>query len=93
MNHCKGSHYPDLPNPLPVILRKRMTWDGLLAFLHTQSPLHAYHEKYPEDRNRGDGNIAERFVRQLKEETGEVCKGSDPVDVEWPLALILVKKS
>jgi trans-aconitate 3-methyltransferase len=47
-----------------------------------------YHEKYPEDRNRPDGNIAERFVDQLKEETGEVCKGSDPVDVEWPLALI-----
>jgi hypothetical protein len=70
-----------------------MTWDGLLAFLRTQSPLHAYHQKYPEDCDRPEGDIAARFVRQLKEETGMECKGSDPLDVEWPVALILVKKA
>ncbi|KAI0330664.1 S-adenosyl-L-methionine-dependent methyltransferase [Cubamyces sp. BRFM 1775] len=93
-----GSHYPDLPNARPVILRKRMSWEELLGYFRTWSPLHTFHEKHPEDLQREDGDIAVRFWRKLKEEVAraegkEVPKDEDPVDIEWPLALILARRA
>ncbi|EPQ49742.1 S-adenosyl-L-methionine-dependent methyltransferase, partial [Gloeophyllum trabeum ATCC 11539] len=38
-----GNHYPHLPSPLPVILRKTMTWQNLQEYLRTWSSLHTYH--------------------------------------------------
>jgi hypothetical protein len=93
-----GTHYPSLPSPLPVILRKTLTWTDLLAYFSTQSSLYAYHERFPEDKALGgaegdQGNIAVRFWRSLKE---AVRKGGgncdDNVELEWPLALILVRR-
>ncbi|KAI0659100.1 S-adenosyl-L-methionine-dependent methyltransferase [Cubamyces menziesii] len=93
-----GSHYPDLPNARPVILRKRMSWEELLGYFRTWSPLHTFHEKHPEDLKREDGDIAVRFWRKLKEEVAraegkEVPKDEDPIDIEWPLALILARRA
>ncbi|KAJ7771208.1 S-adenosyl-L-methionine-dependent methyltransferase [Mycena olivaceomarginata] len=69
-----------------VILRKRMTWGGGLAnYLSTYSSLHRYHDRFPADRERADGDIATRFRRTLMEATASV-------EVEWPLALVVVRK-
>lgn len=86
-----------MPNPRPVILRKKMTWDDLFAYLHTFSALHTFHEKYPADLQRPEGDIAARFLKQLKEhvakeEGSELPGDSDSIDVEWPLALILARR-
>ncbi|TFK93422.1 S-adenosyl-L-methionine-dependent methyltransferase [Polyporus arcularius HHB13444] len=94
-----GAHYPALPNPRPVILRKSLTWAELMGYFRTWSPLHTYHEKYPEDLERPDGDIATRFWRTLKEEVArvekktEIPKDEDIVEIEWPLALILARKA
>ncbi|KAI0316598.1 hypothetical protein OF83DRAFT_1125935 [Amylostereum chailletii] len=89
-----GPHYPSLPDPRPVILRKRMTWDDLLAYFRTFSSLHTYLERYPDDAQNPDGDIAFRFWRTLKEKTAQEDHG-DPefIDVEWPMALMMVKKA
>lgn len=89
-----GSHHAGLPSPRPVILRKTMSWDDLLAYFRTFSSLHSYHELHPEDLKREDGDIAVRFLERLKalveSEAGAV---GDTVDVEWPLALLLARRA
>lgn len=92
-----GEHYPKLPDPRPVILRKKMTWDDLLAYLRTFSSLHTYHEKYPEDLSRPDGDIAVRFLNSLKadiaqHENKSAASIGDEVDIEWPLAVVLARR-
>ncbi|KAF9499638.1 S-adenosyl-L-methionine-dependent methyltransferase [Pleurotus eryngii] len=87
-----GDHYPLLPDPkLPVILRKRVTWTDLLAYLHTWSSLNTFQERYSSDAEHADGNIATRFWKSLKEGAA-VSNDTDEVDIEFPLALLLVKK-
>ncbi|KDQ53965.1 hypothetical protein JAAARDRAFT_136509 [Jaapia argillacea MUCL 33604] len=90
-----GSHYPDLPNPLPVIMRKKMTWNDLLTYLRSWSSLHTFHEKYPEDLKREDGDIAVRFWKSLQEGARGESRGieEDQIELEWPLALIMVRRS
>lgn len=93
----EGGHHPKLPSPRPVILRKKMTWDDLLGYLRTFSSLHTFHEKYPDDLKRSDGDIAVRFWNQLKADVAQndksdIPKDTDEVDVEWPLALILARR-
>jgi hypothetical protein len=94
--HDVGDHYPDLPHTLPVILRKAMQWSDLLAYFHSWSALHNYHRRFPEDLAHDDGNIAVRFWNELKEgvrqEGGDV-ENYDEIDVEWPVAMILVKRA
>ena len=75
-----------------------MSWEELLGYFRTWSPLHTFHEKHPEDLKREDGDIAVRFWRKLKEEVAraegkEVPKDEDPIDIEWPLALILARRA
>ena len=93
-----GTHYPDLPGPRPVILRRTVTWAELMGYFRTWSPLHTFHELHPEDLQRAEGDIAARFWRRLKEEVGrvektEAPKDEDTVDIEWPLALILARRA
>ncbi|KAJ7224230.1 hypothetical protein GGX14DRAFT_424756 [Mycena pura] len=92
-----GDYYPDLPEPhLAPILRKTMTWgDGLNGYLRTFSSLHRYHEAFPDDLTRADGDIATRFLRSLMAAAqvplGEKGEAQE-VEVEWPLALVVARK-
>jgi trans-aconitate 3-methyltransferase len=102
-----GNHYSTTgPNPAirltpgadeevrEVILRKIMTWEALENYLRTWSALHTFHAKHPEDRDHADGDIVQRFMRRLKDGvTDEVKSPSDQVEVEFPLALIMIKKA
>ncbi|KAI5117619.1 hypothetical protein M0805_001219 [Coniferiporia weirii] len=92
-----GSHYPTLPSPRPVILRKKTTWGGFEAYLHSFSALHTFRAQNPADAARPEGDVAARFVKQLKEGVRGVgaengVEDGDEVEVEWPLALVLVKR-
>jgi SAM-dependent methyltransferase len=96
-----GNYYPDLPSPLPTILRKKMTWNDLLGYLRTFSALHNYHEKFPEDRDHPPegGSLEVRFWKQLMREAGVFNEVPDVVEagevqteVEWPVALVMIKK-
>ncbi|KIP09388.1 hypothetical protein PHLGIDRAFT_116482 [Phlebiopsis gigantea 11061_1 CR5-6] len=94
--YFSGEHHPMLPSPQPVILKKTMTWNGLLAYLRTFSSLHTLHEKYPEDLQRSDGDIAVRVWNQLKADVvrnnrSDAPRNMDEVDVEWPMAVILAR--
>ncbi|KAJ6581551.1 hypothetical protein B0H19DRAFT_511905 [Mycena capillaripes] len=93
-----GEYYPDLPPPqIEPIMRKTMTWGGagLHGYLRTFSALHRFHETFPEDLQRADGDIATRFLRSLME-GAQVPLGvegeAQEVEVEWPLALFIARK-
>ncbi|KLO18265.1 hypothetical protein SCHPADRAFT_820169 [Schizopora paradoxa] len=109
-----GSYYPSLPSPLPVILRKKVSWDGFYAYLQSFSSLHTFHERYPEDLKHPEGSIAQRFMETLKTEmkkadeaksdstedsessantTADDVDKEEEVEIEWPLALVLVKRT
>ncbi|KAK0204216.1 S-adenosyl-L-methionine-dependent methyltransferase [Desarmillaria ectypa] len=85
-----GSYYPDLPSPLPVILRSKTTWGGLLAYFRSWSSLHTYLER------GGEQGIEDRFWNTLREgaakEGNTAVEESDEFTVEWPIGMILVKK-
>ena len=71
-------------------------FDGLSAMGF--SALHNFHERYPEDLKRADGDIAVRFLRSLQADIArdenktadEVT--ADEVDIEFPLAVILARR-
>jgi SAM-dependent methyltransferase len=90
-----GRRYPPFPSARSVILRKKMTWNDLQQYFRTWSSLHTYHERYPEDLTHPEGDIAVRFWKSLKDgvDKDEKPKDNDLVEIEWPLALILVKKA
>ncbi|KAG2346401.1 hypothetical protein BDR05DRAFT_997390 [Suillus weaverae] len=91
-----GDHYPSLPSPRSVIMRKKMTWDDLLSYLNTWSSLHTFRQHNPTDGENPRGDVAVRFWKDLKEgverEDGRAVEGHDEVDIEWPLAMIMVKR-
>ncbi|KIY51923.1 S-adenosyl-L-methionine-dependent methyltransferase [Fistulina hepatica ATCC 64428] len=91
-----GPHYPTLPGNAPVILRRDTTWEGLLGYLQTFSALHVFREQHPEDAEHPDGDITVRFLKRLKDavrtEDGGVDAG-ERLRIDWPLAVILVKKT
>ena len=68
-----------------------MTWTDLQQYLRTWSSLHTYHKRYPEDLKRPEGDISVRFWNSLKAGVG--AKDEDTVEIEWPLALMLVQKT
>jgi len=108
-------------------MRQEMRWRDLLAYFRTWSSLHAYHEKFPEDLQRGEdqrflaadlhqlegatepasdaekaeiqgGDISVRFWKDLREGALEISPEADvsvdgKVLVEWPLALLMSKKT
>ena len=80
-----------------------MSWPDLLAYLRTFSALHTFHERYPQDLERKEGDIAVRFWNSLKaevakdqeregKEKGEKEGEEGEIEVEWPLALILARR-
>ena len=74
-------------------MRQRMSWDDFLALLYTASALHTFHERFPEDREHSDGDIAVRFVKRLRQATLSGNGSEDGIEVEWPLALILGRRA
>lgn len=74
-----------------------MTWADLRQYFQTWSSLHTFRERHPEDAKDPRGDISERFWLDLKEGTerdlGKSVGEEGQVDVEWPLALLLVKKA
>ncbi|KAG1779973.1 hypothetical protein EV702DRAFT_1194727 [Suillus placidus] len=93
----ESDHYPSLPSPRSVIMRKKMTWDDLLSYLNTWSVLHTFRQHNPTDWETPRGDVAVRFCKDLKEgverEDGRAVEGHDEVDIEWPLAMIMVKRA
>jgi len=92
-----GDHYPSLPSPRSVILRKKMTWDDLLSYFNTWSSLHTFRQRNPADAQNPRGDVAVRFWKDLKEsvegEVGRPIEGHDEIDIEFPLAMIMVKRA
>ena len=73
-----------------------MSWNDFLGYLRTFSSLHTFHEKFPEDKRREDGPLEVRFWRELMQRAGvnEAEGGGEQLlEVEWPIAIVLVKKS
>lgn len=74
-----------------------MTWHDLYEYFRTASALHTFLEQHPEDKVRPEGDIAMRFWKSLLSDAsaqdGVAVQAEEEVEVEWPLALILVKKA
>ncbi|KAG8991745.1 hypothetical protein FRB93_002591 [Tulasnella sp. JGI-2019a] len=74
-----------------VLLRKKLTWDGMKAYFRTWSAYHSYQEKYPEQTGPGkDGDIVDQFVDGLKEKLSECENG---VEVDWPIYSMMIRKA
>ncbi|KAF8555275.1 S-adenosyl-L-methionine-dependent methyltransferase [Imleria badia] len=92
-----GAYHPHLPSPHPILMRKCMTWNDLYAYLRTASALHTFLERHPQDAVHPEGDLAMRFWRALLSGAAAqdrvVVKPEENVEVEWPLAMILVRKA
>jgi trans-aconitate 3-methyltransferase len=66
-----------------------MTWGNLLGYLNTTSAYHAYCKAFPEDLQNPEGDMNIRFWNKLKGD----ATGEDEVTVDWPLAMILAKRT
>lgn len=74
-------------------MRKRTTW-AWLRYLRTWSALHTYHERYPDDLTRHNGDISARLVQALKDGATSSKKGTLVNDEDkFELALLLVTKA
>lgn len=78
-------------------MHKKMTWDDLLAYFETWSSLHTFRQRNPADAQNPRGDVALRFWKDLMEgverEVGRPVEGHDEIDVEWPVAMIMVKRA
>lgn len=79
-----------------MILKKTLTWENLDNYLRTWSPLVAFKDAHPDDAKNPQGDIVQRFVKRLQkgvaEDLGADYKPSDEVELEFPVALLLLKK-
>ncbi|KAF8305002.1 S-adenosyl-L-methionine-dependent methyltransferase [Clavulina sp. PMI_390] len=78
-----------------VILKKTVSWDGLDSYLRTWSPLVAYWEAHADDKANPSGDIVKRFTQKLRDEVEKDLGGNpgEEVELEWPLALIMIRKA
>jgi trans-aconitate 3-methyltransferase len=93
IHRLKAPDIIDVPTPLPMIMKKTMTWADLLQYFRTSSALRNFHDKHPEDMGRSDGDISERLmlqlVRSVEEREGCLIKPEeDQIQVKWPLGLL-----
>jgi trans-aconitate 3-methyltransferase len=74
-------------------MKATRSWQHMDSYLRTWSVLLSYHERHPEDKARQgrgkEGDILNRFLENLKD---KLPLASDEVDIEWPLALMMIKK-
>lgn len=77
-----------------VIMRKMLDWNNLESYLRTWSSLLNFHAAHPEDRKDPEGDIVQRLVKVLKQGVEEdVGAESTKVEIEFPLALLLIRKA
>ena len=74
-----------------------MTWSDLLQLFRTSSALRNFHDKYPEDLQRPDGDISERLLLQLlrsveQREGYQITPEKDQIQAEWPLGLLQARR-
>lgn len=78
-------------------MRKHMTWHDLHGYFRTSSALHTFLERHPEDAKQPEGDLAMRFWKSLlrgaSAQDGTMVQPEDVIEVEWPLALVLVKRA
>jgi trans-aconitate 3-methyltransferase len=91
--HYTGDYNSSLPNPRPVILRKKTTWEGLHAYLRTFSSLHTFHERHPEDLENPEGDISTRFLNNLRREAEKAGAEGEEIEIELPLTVLLAKRA
>ena len=85
----EGDHYANLPQPLPVIMRKSLFRDDLYQYLQTWSSLHTFRERYP-----GTEDIGRMLWDDLRKGMeGEWENGKEEVQIEFPLAILLAKRA
>ena len=85
----KGDHYLNLPQPLPIIMRKKLSWDDLYQYLQTWSSLHTFRERYP-----GTEDISRKLWDDLRKGMSrEGEDGKEEVQIEFPLAILLAKRA
>ena len=48
-----------------------------------------FSERFPNDRKNLEGDLADRFLKELKKKTGEPVY----IDVEWPMAVLMVRRA
>ncbi len=66
------SFLPQDAPKLPTLLRQKMSWRDLLGYLRTQSALHTYHEKFPDDLEaKEDTRFLEEDLADVTESLGE----------------------
>ena len=70
-----------------------MTYENFEAYLRSFSALHNFHEAHPEDIKNPEGDIAKRFLKRLKEGIESEGGNSEEIVVEWPMTVILAKRS
>lgn len=68
-----------------------------MGYLRTFSSLHTFLERNPKDSENAEGDVAERFWKSLmqaaaKHDGKPAYKPDDEVAIEWPVAMLLVKK-
>lgn len=76
-----------------VVLEKEMTWELLERYCRTWSSLATYLEQHPDEKERRDGDILQRFLKRMKDEI--VSRGEavpESLTVEWPMTLLLYRK-
>ncbi|KIO23403.1 hypothetical protein M407DRAFT_244773 [Tulasnella calospora MUT 4182] len=84
--------FPNVPEVrTEAIMGKTMPWDGAQSWLRTWSSLHTYQQRHPEDKERTgkgkEGDMVDRFVEVLKDKLG-----TETVDIQWPVSLMMIKK-
>ncbi|KAG2360583.1 hypothetical protein BDR07DRAFT_1412046 [Suillus spraguei] len=97
MHKCiTDDHYPSLPSPRSVIMRKKMTRNDLLSYLNTWSSSYMFCQQNPADGENPREDVAVRFWKDLKEgvelDDGRAVEGHDEVDIEWRLVMTMVKR-
>ncbi|KAF8876587.1 S-adenosyl-L-methionine-dependent methyltransferase [Infundibulicybe gibba] len=91
----------------PVTMQKEMRWADVLQYLRTWSALHTFHERFPADaalrkpdgqlprEDSEEGDISARFWMDLRRgvrNAGGPAGVDDCVTIEWPLAMMLVRR-
>ena len=66
----RGVERQPLPQPFPIMTRKKLSWDNLYQYLLTWSSLHTFWGRYP-----GREDISKELWDDLRKGMGRMAKG------------------